>query len=129
LESDPPTVTVERVVIDFKGKGGWTFADPKTPKSARTLPITRELAERLNGHKAVIAELRNRAGDKWTEHDLVFPSRFGSPIKQDVSGRVFKTICEKLGWEKGRYCAYSLRHSMASLALLRNVNLKVVSER
>jgi integrase len=129
LESDLPTITVERVVIDFKGKGGWTFAEPKTPKSARTLPITRELAERLKRHKAVIAELRNRAEDKWTEHDLVFPSRFGSPIKQDVSGRVFKTICEKLGWEKGRYCAYSLRHSMASLALLRNVNLKVVSER
>jgi integrase len=129
LNSDPPTITVERVVVDFKGSGGWTFADPKTFKSARTLPITRELAARLERHKAVIAELRERAEGKWTEYDLVFPSRFGSPIKQDVSGRVFKTICEKLGWEKGRYCAYSLRHSMASLALLRNVNLKVISER
>jgi integrase len=129
LESDPPTITVERVVIDFKGKGGWTFADPKTLKSARTLPITRELAERLKNHKAVIAELRKRAGEEWAEYDLIFPARFGNPIKQDVTARVFKTICEKLGWEKGRYCAYSLRHAMASLALLRNVNLKIISER
>lgn len=129
LESDPPTITVERVVVDYKNKGGWTFADPKTLKSARTLPITRELAESLKGHKVIISELRKRAGDKWSECDLIFPSRFGCPIKQDVTGRVFKTICEKLGWERGRYCAYSLRHSMASLALLRNVNLKVISER
>jgi integrase len=129
LDDDPPTVTVERVVVDFKGRGGWTFADPKTIKSARTLPITRELAGLLERHKAVIAELKERAGDKWSEYDLIFPSRFGCPIKQDVTGRVFKTICEKLRWEKGRYCAYSLRHAMASLALLRNVNLKVISER
>jgi integrase len=129
LESSPPTITVERVVIDFKGRGGWSFGDPKTLKSARTLPITRELAGRLQRHKAVIAELRERAGDQWTDYDLVFPSRFGNPIKQDVTARVFRTICEKLGWTDGRYCAYSLRHSMASLALLGNVNLKVISER
>lgn len=129
LESDPPTITVERVVVDFKGSGGWTFADPKTLKSARTLPITRELAARLQRHKAVIAELKERAGGKWVEYDLIFPSRFGNPIKQDVSGRVFRRICQELGWEDGRYCSYSLRHSMASLALLRNVNLKIISER
>ncbi len=129
LESCPATITVERVVVEFKGKGGWAFADPKTPKSARTLPITNELRERLKRHKAVISELRKRAGDKWSEHDLVFPARFGNPIRQDVTERVFRKICEELGWEKGRYCVYSFRHAMASLALLRNVNLKVISER
>jgi integrase len=129
LESDPPTLTVERVVVELKAEGGWTFADPKTEKSARTLPITRELSERLKEHRAVIAELRRRAGDKWREHDLVFPARFGNPVRQDVTERVFRKVCEELGWEKGRYCVYALRHSMASLALLRNVNLKVVSER
>jgi integrase len=77
----------------------------------------------------VIAELKKRAADEWTDYDLVFPARFGNPIKQDVTARVFKTICGKLKWEKGRYCAYSLRHAMASLALLKNVNLKVISER
>ena len=129
LESSPATITVERVVVEFKGKGGWMFADPKTPKSARTLPITNELREKLRSHKAVITELKGRAGDKWSEHDLVFPARFGIPIRQDVTERVFRKICEELGWEKGRYCVYALRHSMASLALLKNVNLKVVSER
>lgn len=129
LESIPPTITVERVVVELKGTGGWTFANPKTVKSARTLPITNELKERLKEHKAIIAELRNRAGDKWHEHDLVFPGRFGSPIRQDVTERVFRKICAELGWEKGRYCVSGLRHSMASLALLQNVNLKVISER
>jgi integrase len=129
LDSSPSTITVERVVVEFKGKGGWMFAEPKTPKSARTLPITNELRNKLLKHKAVITELRKRAGDRWSEHDLVFPARFGIPIRQDVTERVFRKICEELGWEKGRYCVYALRHTMASLALLRNVNLKVVSER
>jgi integrase len=129
LNDSPPTITVERVVVELKGARGWTFADPKTEKSARTLPITQELAKRLTQHKEVIAELKRRAGAKWQEYNLVFPGRFGSPVWQDVTGRVFRKVCAELGWEKGRFCAYSLRHSMASLALLRNVNLKVISER
>jgi integrase len=129
LNDEPPTITVERVVVELKGARGWMFADPKTEKSARTLPITQELAKRLLQHKVVIAELKHRAGVKWQEYDLVFPGRFGSPIWQDVTGRVFRRVCDEVGWEKGRYCVYSLRHSMASLALLRNVNLKVISER
>jgi integrase len=124
-----PTITVERVVVELKNARGWTFADPKTEKSARTLPITQELAKRIAQHKDVIAKLKRRAGNKWQEYDLIFPGRYGSPIWQDVTGRVFKKVCEELGWEKGRYCPYSLRHSMASLALLKNVNLKVISER
>ena len=129
LNDMPPTITVERVVVELKNTRGWVFADPKTEKSARTLHITQELARRLILHKKVIGELEHRAGDKWQEYNLIFPGRFGSPIWQDVTGRVFRKVCEELGWEKGRYCAYSLRHSMASLALLRNVNLKVISER
>ncbi len=129
LDDALPTITVERVVVELKATRGWVFADPKTEKSARTLPVTQELAKRLIRHKEVIAQLKQRAGDKWQDYDLVFPGRFGSPIWQDVTGRVFRKICEELGWEKGRYCAYSLRHTMASLALLRNVNLKVLSER
>ncbi len=124
-----PTITVGRVVVELKNARGWKFADPKTEKSARTLPITQKLAGRIERHKELIAELKRKAGDKWKEYDLIFPGRFGSPVWQDVTGRVFKKICEELGWEKGRYCVYSLRHSMASLALLRNVNLKVISER
>lgn len=129
LDDAPPSITVERVVVELKGAKGWTFADPKTEKSARTLPITQQLATRLKAHKEVITELKRHAGDKWKDYDVVFPSRFGSPIWQDVTGRVFRKVCEELGWEKGRYCAYSLRHSMASLALLKNINLKIVSER
>lgn len=129
LESDPATVTVERVVVELKDGGGWSFADPKTAKSARTLPVTEELKERLKRHREVVAELRRRAGDKWIEYDLVFAARFGGPVKQDVTERVFRKVCDELGWEKGRYCVYALRHTMASLALLGNLNLKVVSER
>jgi integrase len=129
LESNPPTVTVERVVVELKGTGGWKFADPKTPKSARTLPITNELRERLKRHKEIIEKLRTRAGEGWAEHDLIFPARYGTPIRQDVTERVFRRICAEVGWEKSRYCVYALRHTMASLALLKNVNLKVVSER
>lgn len=129
LEGQPPTITVNQVVIELKGARGWMFGEPKTEKSARTLPITKELARRLKRHKEVIARLKLKAGDKWQEYDLVFPSRIGCPIWQDVTERVFKKVCVELGWEKERYCVYSLRHTMATLALLRNLNLKVISER
>lgn len=129
LDDEPPTITVERVVVELKGSGGWKFAEPKTEKSARTLPITRELARRLILHKDVITELKRRAGDSWQDYDLVFPARFGSPIWQDVTQRVFRKVCEELDWEKGRYSVYSLRHTMATLAIHRNINLKVISER
>lgn len=38
LDDAPPTITVERVVVESKGSGGWKFAEPKTESSARALP-------------------------------------------------------------------------------------------
>ncbi len=55
------TATVQRVLTWRKG-GGWYFAEPKTAKSRRTLPIPERLFVELKRHKRVQAEAMLKLG-------------------------------------------------------------------
>lgn len=129
LESEPPVIHVQQVAVRNVRLKGFHFGEPKTRKSRRAIPITRELAVALTAHRGNVERMKDRAGDKWHEYDLVFPNTSGEPLYDYRLRLLFKKIVEKMELDPTQYSLYTARHSMASLALMRNVNPKVVAER
>lgn len=129
LDSEVPCVTVQRVALRDIARGGWCFDEPKTPQSVRNIPISKELAERLRRHRLTIEEYRRKRGDRWRDNDLVFPNQTGEPLYQYLLSDLFREIVDRLWLEPRDYRLYTLRHTMATHAIARKVNIKAVSER
>ena len=87
------------------------------------------LARSLSAHMARQAEIRLQLGDKYEDHDLVFPASNGVPLdSRNLVRRHLKPILKKAGLpESVRF--YDLRHTCASILLASGENVKTVSER
>lgn len=129
LESEPPIIHVQQVAVRNVRLKGFHFGEPKTRKSRRAIPITRELADALSAHRANVERMKNKAGNRWQDYDLVFPNTSGEPLYDYRLRLLFKKIVEKMGLDPARYSLYCTRHTMATLLLLRGVNPKVAAER
>jgi integrase len=126
IDSERGTAIVRRALI--RHKGNWSFAEPKTSRSRRTVSLPMPLIEKLKTHKRKQAERRLHAGTAWQAFDLVFCSENGTPLSiPNLTYRYFRPILEKA--ELPRIRLYDLRHSCATLLLIAEENPKVVSER
>lgn len=124
--STPSRATVRRALVWHKKS--WSFQEPKTPRSRRTIALPKPLLRKLAVHKRMQAEQRLKAGSLWEANDLVFCSETGTPHSiPNLTYRYFRPILEKA--ELPRIRLYDLRHSCATLLLIENENPKVVSER
>lgn len=129
LNAAAPSVTVQRVVIRDIACGGWWFDEPKTPQSVRSIPISPELAEQLRRHRNTLERYKQQRGSAWQENDLVFPNQTGEPVYQYLLTDLFREIVSSIGLNPKAYRLYTFRHSMATHAIARKVNVKAVSER
>ncbi|HEX8920817.1 MAG TPA: site-specific integrase, partial [Pyrinomonadaceae bacterium] len=129
LDDNPPHIRVQRVAIRDIAKGGWWFDEPKTASSIRNIPISSELAKLLRKQKLTVENYKRQRADNWRENDLVFPNQTGEPIYQYLLADLFREIVKAIGLDQKAYRLYTMRHSMATLAISRKVNVKAVSER
>jgi integrase len=110
------------------------FADPKTEKSRRTLPLGSTLVRALAAHKAAQAERAMKLGDSYERTpegklELVFANEIGRPLdERNVAQRDLVPALKRAKIE-GRVRLYDLRHTSASLLLAAGESVKVVSER
>lgn len=74
-------------------------------------------------------QYRRKRGDRWRDNDLVFPNQTGEPIYQYLLSDLFREVVDRIWLEPKDYWLYTLRHTMATLAIARKVNIKAVSER
>lgn len=117
---------IKRALV--RHKKSWSFEEPKTARSRRTIFLPAPLLNRLAVHKRQQAEARLQAGASWHAHDLVFCSEGGTPLSiPNLTYRYFRPILEKA--ELPRIRLYDLRHTCATLLLMAEENPKVVSER
>ncbi len=123
------TVTVQRVVVWERWTKAVYFAEPKTSKSRRAIPIPDYLMRRFQEHRKRQLEHRIKMGEKFkNEHNLVFTSKTGTIVSiRNLQGRHFKPLLVKAGIPDIRL--YDLRHTCATLLLAAGENPKVVSER
>ncbi|MCZ6944840.1 site-specific integrase [Bacillus mycoides] len=99
----------------------------KNITSIRTVHLPQILVKELESHKYFIEYEKEKAGDKYTDLDLVLPSKYGKPLDSRSIRRSFYNVTEKLGLPRIRF--HDLRHTHATLLIQQNVNVKLISER
>lgn len=126
IDFERSTAQVRRALI--RHKKSWSFEEPKTSRSRRTVFLSTSLLQKLAAHKRNQAAARLKSGPAWHAHDLVFCSAEGTPLSiPNLTYRYFRPILVKAGLPQIRL--YDLRHSCATLLLIAEENPKVVSER
>ncbi|MEV4159290.1 tyrosine-type recombinase/integrase [Nonomuraea dietziae] len=106
--------------------GGGLVFRPRKGKSKLTLQCPPALLDQLKAHKKIQAAERLKAGEKWTDHDLVFTTRLGGPIERTEDWKVWKSILRQAGVRDVR--VHDARHTAATLLIEQGVHIRVVQE-
>jgi len=118
------SISVSQVL--YKRQGVCQFKEPKTQHSRRRVAMTPKLALYLREYKAERGQFYRELGKPLTLDDLVFASIEGKPLDPCVLTHNFSRLCKRAGLENVRF--HDLRHTFASLMLLRGAKPKVISE-
>ena len=124
IDLDYLSISVSQVL--YKRRGICVFKEPKTSHSRRRVAMTPKLALFLREYKAERERLYQQLGKQLTLDDLVFTSVGGKPIDPGVLSHTFHRIAVQAGLKDVRF--HDLRHTFASLMLMRGAKPKVISE-
>ncbi len=100
---------LQRVGTQLIHKQRATTGEP----AARTLPIPEICSAALKLRREEQAVARERAGNRWQDSDLVFTTRWGTPIEPRNFNRSFDSRCAQAGVP--RIGVRETRHTCASL--------------
>ena len=124
VDMERGSISVNRVL--YKRRGVCEFKEPKTPKSRRYVSMTSKLAAYLSEYKGERESLNLHLGRMLHLDDLLFASQDGDPLDPGVLSHSFSRIAKRAGLENVRF--HDLRHTFASLMLMRGAKPKVISE-
>jgi integrase len=124
IDLDMLSISVSQVL--YKRKGICQFNEPKTSHSRRRISMTPKLALFLREYRAESESLHQQLGQSLSLDSLVFASVEGKPIDPGVLSHDFAKVVKRAGLEGVRF--HDLRHTFASLMLLRGAKPKVISE-
>jgi len=89
--------------------------------------LTKDAKDALRGHLSKQLEEIEGMGDSWQENGLVFCTTTGTLINPtNLRQRYFAPLLDRAGLPHLTF--HQLRHTAATILLLKNVNPKVVSE-
>jgi integrase len=116
-----------RQTLVWRSGQPWSFKPrPKTRAGRRSFPLLPVVAEALEKQNARVADLRGRAGDLWTEYDLVFPNEIGAPIHPANVNHELARLEKASGVEHHR--VHDWRHTAATKMLTAGVADRIVME-
>lgn len=104
-----------------------TLETPKTKASRRTIALSADTVEVLRAHRHAQWLEQCRAGERWQEHGMVFPSDVGTLMFPANLTRTFRRLCAESRVPVIRL--HDLRHTAASLLIRAHVPPKVVADR
>jgi integrase len=109
-------------------EGGKTaLGDLKTPKSRRSVRLTRAAAGALRSHLDRQLEEMERMGSLYQPGGLVFATQTGTLINpSNLRNRSFKPLLKRAGLRD--MCFHDLRHTCATLLLSQGTHPKLVQE-
>lgn len=109
-------IQVRRQAYEPEG-GGFIFQAPKTERGRRAIRLGKGLLEALRNHfTETIPQLMAIAGRAWRDHDLIFPSKVGTPLSGYNVSKRFQELIKVTGLPAIRF--HDMRHSAASIMLL-----------
>jgi integrase len=109
-DADPPVPPHIRVWRSVRAGG-----DTKSRKSRRTLALPHRCVQALTEHRARQAAVRSLAGDRWTDHGLVFASQVGTELDPANVRRAFRRIAAAAKLTATDWTPRELWHSFVSL--------------
>ena len=124
LDLDMLSISISRVL--YKRGGVTQFKEPKTTHSRRHVAMTPKLSIFMREYKSSRESLYIQVGHVLGLDDLVFTSVDFRPLNASVLGHNFHQLVQKADLTGVRF--HDLRHTFASLMLLRGVSPKVISE-
>lgn len=120
-------IYVKRALVT--SRPGINFEEPKTKASRRQIPLSADIATELRKYKKLQEWRKNILGDQWSTLNLVITGELGGVFNtSNFTSRYFKPLLEKIGISKS-FKFHDLRHTHATLLLLKGIPVKVVSER
>jgi len=124
IDLDMLSISVSQVL--YKRRGICEFKEPKTSHSRRRVAMTPKLALFLREYRAERESLYWQLGQPLSLDGLVFASVEGKPLSPNILSHEFARIVKRAGLQGVRF--HDLRHTFASLMLLRGAKPKVISE-
>ena len=118
------SISVSQVL--YKRRGVHMFKEPKTSHSRRLVSMTPKLAAFLREYRQERKALYRELGKELSLDDLVFANIEGKPLDPSMLSHNFGKMVKRAGLQGVRF--HDLRHTFASLMLLRGVPAKVISE-
>jgi integrase len=105
--------------------GGFVFQSPKTKLGKRTIQVGQGVIDRLRAQLKIVDELRKTGGEKWQDHDLVFPSLVGTPLQSNGISHEFPELARKAGMPVMRF--HDCRHTAATIMLSHGIPPVIVA--
>ena len=124
IDLDMLSISVSQVL--YKRRGICQFKEPKTAHSRRRVAMTPKLALFLREYRTEREWLYQQLGKQLTLDNLAFTSVEGRPIDPCVLTHAFTRMARQANLNGVRF--HDLRHTFASLMLLRGAKPKVISE-
>ncbi|GLW09856.1 site-specific integrase [Microtetraspora sp. NBRC 13810] len=109
-----------------KRRGGGMVFRQRKGKRRLTLQCPPELLPLLRTQRAAQAAEREKAGDLWEDHDLVFATRHGRPIERTEDYKTWKALLVQAGVRDARL--HDARHTAGTLLVEQGVHIRVVQE-
>lgn len=100
--------------------------NPPKRHQLRTIPLPQTAVSALREHRLRQLEERLQASTRWEDWDLVFSSRYGTPLNRHNVSHRFKELLARLGLPDLVF--HELRHTCASLLLAQSVDPRAVME-
>ena len=122
------TVYIQRSWVKSKTKKA-QFAEPKTAKSRRVIPLSSAAIEVLKLHKerqGMTRKQREEKGQSYSDRGLVFCRDDGVPYYPQTLNFYLEKALETAGLP--RFRVHDIRHTFASLMVGQGISVKVVQE-
>jgi len=122
--------TVRRTARTYSGRGT-VYSDPKTAHGRRTIELSAKIIDLLQRHRVKQHEERLQLGPIWTNNDLVFPSRVGTPWDAKNFYRDYRALVDTRSGiaRPNEINVHTLRHTAATIWIKAGVEIFTVSPR
>jgi integrase len=118
-------IHVQRQIQYVPGHGR-CFVETKTKAGNRTIKLGEGSLDVLRYHKEYQEMQKTRAGDRWQEQELVFPTSVGTPGDASNIRLDLNRILDSANLPRVRF--HDLRHTAASLLLNNKIPVIIVSQ-
>ena len=122
IDLEKGSVNIEEQVQKIEGKSTWVKL--KSSMSVRVIYISSASVDALKKHKAIVAEMRLKAGSNWQDLDLVFPNSFGGVLQQKVDHARWKKSLADCGISSRRL--HDARHTAGTLLFANGEGIETI---